>query len=295
MQKKLVFLGLFLFFCLGLGALWHQLHSGFNLHKLYCRLPSNPEWHMSYSEEENRHVKEILGQEFEYLGKGRQSFAFISKDKKYVLKFVRFHLVKPKFWSCFLGKEEQKAHLESRRNKLQAWMDSYKIAYEKMKDIGALEYVHLEKTENLRQSVTLVDSLKRKHRIDLDLAGFIVQKRTDIFFHTVQTLIEKQDYESLKKLLVSYLHSLAYPYQQGLKNKDHSWMDNSGNIGLDKVYEIDVGRIGPHLPAQNSKELLEMLLFFTRPIHLYLEENAPIVVPEFDQEVKQCAEMFFKN
>lgn len=299
MKQKLLsralLLSIFILFCLGLGFGWHQLHSGFNLHKLYCRLPNHPEWHISYTEEENAHLREIVGQEFHYLGKGRQSFAFISKDKKHVMKFVRFHLVKPKFWTFFLSKEKQKEHLESRRNKLQAWMESYKLAYEKMKEIGALEYVHLVKTDNLQTQVLLVDSLGRSHLVDLDKSGFIVQKRTDLFYDTVERLIEEKDFLGLKKLLVSYLHSLAYPYQQGLKNKDHSWMDNSGNIGLDEVYEIDVGRIGLNRPAQNKEELLEMLTFYTRPIHSYLESRAPTVIFEFDEEIVKCAESFFKN
>ena len=86
----------------------------------------------------NSVIDSILDQPFTYIGKGRQSFVFLSEDKKYVLKFVRQDRLKVPLFSkdpffsnaISLQKSEKRA----------SWEKSYLLAYEKAKnDLDSFE------------------------------------------------------------------------------------------------------------------------------------------------------------
>src|SRR5215470_15903037 len=51
-------------------------------------------------EEANLHA--ILNQRFSYIGKGHQSYAFVSEDNQYVLKFFKFTYLKPSWFLNWL-------------------------------------------------------------------------------------------------------------------------------------------------------------------------------------------------
>ena len=54
--------------------------------------------------------------------------------------------------------------------------DSYKIAYENLKDETGLIYLHLNKTDFLKQKMIIIDKIGIYHEIDLDSMEFLIQK-----------------------------------------------------------------------------------------------------------------------
>src|ERR1700722_2869530 len=62
-------------------------------------LPFNSKWEVSSpSPEQKALIDKILSQNFTYLGKGAQSYAFESQDQKFVLKFFKFKHIKPSWF-----------------------------------------------------------------------------------------------------------------------------------------------------------------------------------------------------
>ncbi|MBS0653590.1 MAG: hypothetical protein JSR39_08740, partial [Verrucomicrobia bacterium] len=89
---------------LGIGAiLWtgHQFYENKTRYGLHAKFSSptfspSAEWELPpLSDEEQQLVDQILCQKFTFLARGSQAFAFISEDKKYVLKLFKQHKWKP--------------------------------------------------------------------------------------------------------------------------------------------------------------------------------------------------------
>ena len=75
---------------------WHVITGGFRTNKI---IPSKDCVCIPQELPENFEDLSIFDQEFTYLGKGCQVYVFESKDKKYVIKFLRHHKYKPPFWT----------------------------------------------------------------------------------------------------------------------------------------------------------------------------------------------------
>jgi len=293
MQKLL---GLLFIFSLasGIGIVWHYTTAGFKRGKIHCELPSDARWHIPLSSTRKEEVLKILDQEFTYLGKGRQCFVFQSRDKQYVIKFFRYHLIRPKLEARFLGlfakgRNYLQKHLQSRKRHFETWMSSYKLSFEELQEENGLIYMHLVQTDELHQKVEIRDSIGRKYAIDLDQAGFCVQKKTDLLPETIEKLIAKKDLSHLKEIIHAYLSVLALRHQKGIKNLDCSWKKNYGNIGTDRIYEIDLGRYAYHPVSVTEKDLAWQLGKYTEGFRDYLKKHILEILPFFDEEIVRVA------
>src|SRR5436190_23936608 len=76
---------------------------GFSPYKIIC----NEKIAIHSDNSMDQQTEHILNQPFYYLGKGVQFFAFISKDQKYVLKFIKHSHSSPRFWFSPTKKERR--------------------------------------------------------------------------------------------------------------------------------------------------------------------------------------------
>ncbi len=276
-----------------IGKGWHSVNAGFNPRKLYCVLPDNPEWEISYSPEEISEIRKILDQEFTYFSKGRQSFVFLSQDQKYVIKLFRYQLCKPKFWHYLLWREKLQEKMKSKKQKLSRWMSSYKLAYDRIRSETGLVFVHLVRSDGLLPEVTIRDPLGRKRKVDLNRTGFLVQKKVDLFYATVKGLMKKGDKEGLKRVISAYFRAMASYHEKGIWNLDFNWMSNVGNIGLDEVCEFDMGRYGTHHFPKIKWELHHALCFYTKHFREYFAKEMPSILPDFDKSLEEVCDSFY--
>lgn len=87
-NKFLTLLGLFCIWIACLGLLDHKFLIGnkkFSICHIYSDLPYKKSWEVKAPLSE-----EIVQQPFFYLGRGHQTYAFVSQDNRYVMKFYRF-------------------------------------------------------------------------------------------------------------------------------------------------------------------------------------------------------------
>ncbi|NGX56055.1 MAG: hypothetical protein K1060chlam5_00289 [Candidatus Anoxychlamydiales bacterium] len=185
------------------------------------------------NEDQSNEIDEIISQRFKYLSKGCQTYVFISEDENYVLKFIRFHRYKVPFW---LDNLHSKYFLDNYYNKIKKHkeklflqsINSYKIAFDYLKDETKILYIHLNQTNNLNKKVTLLDKFNQKYKINLDDYGFILQKKADSLSKHLQN--NKNNKTILQKTTLSFINLTDSIYKKGFINSDYNCIKNAGII-----------------------------------------------------------------
>lgn len=267
-----------------LSKVWVSYNSSFRLDKIEPKEFFDN--HFEIDIFENKDLLKILNQKYKFLGKGRQSFVFISDDKKYVLKFFRFHRYRPSVFcnlisSFNIAKRYTKKIQDEKDDMYFETMNSIKLVYEQLKDETATIYVHLNKTDHLNK-IKIEDKFKKEHLIDLNDLGFVVQKKALSFKKAL--LNAKNDNETLKNLLSSFFYNLESIYKKKLLNKDRHVLQNLGIIDGNRVVEIDIGRF--ILKNDFDKEKVKKEVFhYTTYLKKWLLKNAPSSVEFLDQKL----------
>ena len=92
-MRKILFLLILIGFCLAAGKVWYWCTNGFSVSRLHGWTQSSGKGFGGTKKAES-----IIAQDFHYLGRGRQAFAFVSDDGQYVIKFPRGDICKLPFW-----------------------------------------------------------------------------------------------------------------------------------------------------------------------------------------------------
>jgi hypothetical protein len=276
---------------------WHYLSGGFQIQKIRFHLPISEKWQTHYTETQKDDIAKIISQPFHYLAKGRQSYVFVSSDDKYVIKFFRYHLIRPKFIYHFLRifpslDNFRRYRIKAKKRQFEKWMDSYFIAAKELKEETGLVCVHLTETNDLPRNIVIIDRLGRKHTIDPNKTGFLIQKKTDLFLDKVKKLTDKKKDKELSQLISAYLDTVISRQFKGINNKDPSWLRNMGSIGVNEVVEIDVGRYTYAQPVNSKKELRAYLHRYIYSLRDYFSSHYPEMVAKFetiiDEKVDRC-------
>lgn len=208
---------------------------GFSEDKIASRLPVYPQWTIPATE--SARVKDILKSRFIYLGEGAQAFAFESQDGKYVLKFFKMRRFYPSMADYLCP------HVVRRRMKNLRWVfNGYKIAYDNFRQDTGLVFIHLAKTEHLKQNVLLVDDKGIEHQIDLDKTEFVLQEKAELLFDRLAKLQKAGNQEGVQKSIAAVLELVKRRIDRGYADRDRGVSNNYGFVG-DRAIQIDIGRL----------------------------------------------------
>jgi hypothetical protein len=250
-----------------------------------------PEPSLDSQEEIPKELHSIFQQKFTYLGKGHQTYAFVSEDNNYVLKFFKFTYLKPSkmlnLFSSLPQIDKYKVKDEKlKQQKLERLFKGYQIAFEKDKDNSGLIYIHLAKTQHLKTLVSLKDQLGFQHLIPLDPFVFVIQKKVKMTKHELGDLLARQDIEGFKKRMDQLIKLYIDEYQRGLYDSDHNIMSNTGFLHQQAI-RLDVGRLtytkeieDPAIYVQNLRNI------FANRINKWLKNN----YPQYAQELIEYTE-----
>jgi hypothetical protein len=259
--------------------LWfsHRETEGFSIGKISSELPFHSEWEVPSRDEAG--VKQILNQKFTYLGRGAQCYAFLSEDRNYVLKFFRHAHLSPPFWMTlcsFPGKWEEKRldTIEKRARKLAQDFGSYTIAYTSMQEETGLLYLHLNKTSTLKQKVTIFDRIGIIHHLDLDKMEFLVQRRADLIYPTIEKLLQQDKIDSAQTIVREVTELLAKRARMGIFDKDPDIATNFGVID-GHVAQIDVGRFSWDASRKERDVYKDEIARATDTFHTWLKKKSP--------------------
>lgn len=218
------------------GKGWHIAKGGFAIPRIrpfYLTLQA--------SEPPSSVVKQALDQTYKYLGRGRQCYAFVSADGKYVLKLPRFDRFFVPFWLRALPFRERRRALSIAKEKRYHFtLDSFRIADEVLKEESALLYVHLGKTEFFQKKVSIVDRIGRSFFLSLDQTAFLLQEKKPLMMPLFFDCLKKGNREEAKEMLEAFFALITSRARKGIFNKDPTFFKNFG-YDRGKAVQIDVG------------------------------------------------------
>ncbi len=253
---------------------------GFALHKIQSPLPYCSEWDTTpLPAEENGKLLEILDQPFDYLARGAQAYVFASRDGKTVIKFFRvYHLMPPLWVTCLnfpLPLQPYKiAKMIRKREGLKRDFQSYKIAFEELKDETGVLYVHLNKSDNLKKKLIIHDKIGIAHAVDLDHMEFIVQKKASMFYPSIDHFVQIEGIRGAKEAITALIQLLQARREKGIYDKDPDLLTNFGFIGKTPV-QIDIGRFSKWRKPENKENSRDEIIRITDEFRHWLDEKYP--------------------
>lgn len=238
------------------AALW-RLTDGFRLAHIQSDAAFSLRWEITGQDEAM--AKDLLAQKFYYIGKGSQCYVFESTDHDVVLKLFRYpryrlHPIARYITAPAFVAEIQNARAAVKQQKLDDLFTSCMLAYQELHEETGLVYLHLNKTDHLKQTVVLHDKLRRAYPIAIDDYEFVIQKKGEqIFPYLTRLLIQNKKQEARQALgdLAALLHRRV---QKGIEDYDAVIHKNSGFRGQKALF-LDVGGFARSAPP-NAQEIL---------------------------------------
>lgn len=286
MFLKKSFLRLFLFLLLmtvlgiALGRFCRLATDGFSIGRILYSLPKNTRWiPPSLKDEESLKLKNILSQNFFYLGCGGQTYVFVSEDGSYVLKFFKFHHLRPfiKIPSFFLtAKEKLKQDLviQKKQKSLEAIFDSFVIAFDDLHEESQLIYHHLQETNHLQASLVFFDKIGSRHQLPADTVAFAIQKKGECIKSLFKKLHAQGDIEKAQRIIDQLIDFSIQRANKGIADHDFKFTTNLGVID-NKPAQIDLGSLVKDSNQLNPAISFQDLSHALKKFEKWLEKESP--------------------
>lgn len=254
-----------LVFCISPAAPYlSNINDGFAIGKISAPLPKSEDFIPL-----NREALSALSQRYTYLGKGAQTYAFLSQDGAYVLKLFKGQHLTPAFWSSYLPPSWQEKSLLRKKERLEALFNSYQVASERLSQETGLLCVHLSATAGFDRQVTVQDLIGHEYRLNLDDFAFVLQERATLIGEVIDHLIQSGRSEEVLALIDAATACVSSRLEKGYIDTDPAFLQNYGVTASGKVIQIDVGRlVKDNLAGQDrvSIETAQLMQFCAKRI-----------------------------
>jgi hypothetical protein len=216
-------------------------------------------------------VERLLSQPFTYLGCGAQSYAFVSADGNYVIKFFKIQHMRlapwlPNFLPHVAMKRKEKEAL------YKATMESARIAMADLRDETGLLYVHTGLSPTWQRSIQLIDKIGVSHTLSLEAVDFVLQKRAAPFYETLTSWIEDGKEEAAHRALSELRALLTKRCQCGIFDKDPDIATNFGFVS-NRPIQIDIGRFTRDIDVRHPARGIYEVSRISQPLHDWLEAH----------------------
>ncbi|MGK5594482.1 MAG: hypothetical protein ACSNEK_03885 [Parachlamydiaceae bacterium] len=278
--KRFIYMFVGLLVCFALVRLYYTLTDDFRLSNINHEVQNHPDWDFAHlCPLEKEHLKEILNQEFRYLGKGAQVYAFASADDRWVIKFFKFKHLKPSLFIKLLPpippfKAFKEANIQRKKRKLDGVFEGYRIAYLFDKENAGLFFVHFNKTDNLKLVAHLIDKVGFHHTVDLDKTVFVIQKKGKTLRQTLDDCLQKGDLDTALVRVNQIIDMYLSEYEKGVWDRDHGISHNTGFIA-DQPLHLDVGKFSKDDKMKNREVYKSDLLHVGYKISAWIRDNHP--------------------
>lgn len=260
---------------------------GFTVQALYFTLPIAIDCSTIEKQnfEDEEHIK-VLEQEYVYLGKGTQFYVFESADKKYVIKFLRDHHLKPKLWVHFLRFPNfldlyRKEEILHRRQKCEKTVKACFVAFERMQKRLGLLGLYFKKPTSHKLKVR--DKIGRKYQIDLSNTYYVIQKKADAFL--AEALNNATSQNDVEKIVDLFLEGITYRCQKQISNTDPNVFSNFALLE-DHVVEVDFGDFfdnGSLIPPPLFNHEISR---YAKSFRKWANKNMPEILLYFDERLQ---------
>lgn len=272
---------------------YYWLSDGFSVSKIKNTFPVEQEWKLELpSSREQKSLKTICETPFRYLGKGSQAYAFISEDKRYVLKLFKCYHLTPATWLQKLPLPEKMSSWrdetrQKRQKKIDSTLKSYKIAATSLRNECGVIAMEILPTAQFHQDVTLIDKIGREHKIDLGNYGFILQRRADLVYPSLSQWIENDQLPKAKKAIHSIVGLIVHRSKKGIQDSDPDLHKNAGLIGTDAIF-IDVGSFHQNQEAKQPEVYIRDLVKITNNLKTWLQKQSPELATYLDNQMRDA-------
>jgi len=276
----------------GCGRLYYQLTGGFALSNISSDFAYNPEWETRpLREDEQAVLDKALDQPYDYLGKGCQSYVFVSRDGEYVVKFFKYQRFRMQPWLAYFPPlpnivKYRQEKMEKKWHKLDGFVKSWKIAFEELKSETGLVFVHLNKTDNLMKELLIQDKMGNPFLVNLDEMEFCVQHRATMLCDTLMEYKAQHATEQAQELITKLLALIISEYHRGLADNDHALMQNTGIVNGNPIH-IDVGQFVHNEMIKDPEVYRQELFTKTYKFKLWLREEYPELAPFLDAKLRE--------
>jgi hypothetical protein len=287
-RKILLYCILLPLLCIAVARFCHHQTKGFRIAKVQNNLMDSG--HDALNAEEIRWIRSLFAYKFRYLGRGHQSFVFLSDDDAHVIKIFNncqqsnsafFRMLKPIPWLGRWAERQARFCEENLRNTA----NSYRIALEEMPDKTALLFLHARQTENL-PPLTIVDPLNITHRLNANPLGFLIQKKAKLAYPMLEEWIQAQNLEAAKRALCKLLDLFIWKCRQGIADNDPLIRTNFGFIEEEAI-QIDVGPLSKNPSIQDVATMQKEIIRISTSLKNWLSEKCPELCVFLDEQLQE--------
>lgn len=275
----------------GGSRLYYKITDGFLVSNITSDYAYDERWETRpLSKQEHNLVDSILDQKFSYLGKGCQSYVFLSEDGKYVIKFFKYQRFRPQEWLDYFAfiptvDEYRLRKIDKKQNKREGVFRSWKLAFEELQPETGLIFVHLNKTYDLNKTLTIFDKMGFEHTLDLDQIEFLIQRKVKPYCGYISDLMANKDTTAAKKLLSQTITLIMSEYARGIVDNDHALMQNSGVMD-GKPMHVDVGQFVWNDEVKNPEVYQQQLFNKTYKFRKWLNKKYPELEQHLEKELR---------
>lgn len=277
-----------------LDKYWFKENDEFNIRHILPGLAANIQWQIAPpSKEELDQIDTILNQPFTYLARGCHSFAFLSEDGRYVIKFHKYpsHMrVLPWVNRPFAYRFNPRRIKIKEYNfkKLDHHLSSYKNSYEKLQEETGVIYVHTAPTQFLNRSVFLIDKTGNRYEIPLDEVTFILQHKADLIYTTLDSLKKSQDIETSKKVVSAIIDLFVRCCQKGYIDEDPILRKNYGIID-GRAIHIDIGDMVYSEEMMQKENYIPHIKEMTESLRKRIVRDYPYLLKHYQETIEDLS------
>ncbi len=283
--KKIIVLALMVLAGAGIGKGWHWAKDGFHILRVRTAYPARPD----LSKPASLEVLKALDQPFHFIGRGRQCYAFASLDGKYVLKLPRLDMFELPFWlkTCrFSFLDPYRKELLARFSWREKFtLNSFQIAFDELQKETGVIYLHLYQTDDLKNSVVVIDRLGWRYRLDLDKMPFILQQKHSLMLPAFESSLKSGDLKRAEEILEAFIVVIESRSRKGIFNKDSSFLPNFGFDG-EKGIQIDIGSFY-RKPSMGPEAFEASFRETAKHVHEWLAGIDSEITDWFDQRIEE--------
>jgi hypothetical protein len=291
---------------IGLQQIVELKTHGFYLEKIISDdLITRPDWDIpALSCDEEKAILELLDQPFTFLGSGSECFAFLSQDKKTVIKFFKLDYLRPVYFFRGLFAEDHsksagtlssiypwlslpspfdslaKRVLGMREYRIARTFNSVKLSYDNLKEETGLIYLHLNPTSSFHKKLILYDPNGIAQEVDLDTARFYIQNCATPLEKHLLALKENQEQKRAEQCIASLCDLILKRCCKGFADRD-PYNKNFGFIA-DRAIEIDTGSFIPNLHMKEPRFYKQELLFIGLGLKKWAKDHYPELLAHID-------------
>ena len=274
-----------------IGRLYFRFTAGFTEDNIASDFSFQSQWVVRpLCSVEQEEVAQALNQPYAYLGKGCQSYVFASRDGKYVIKFFKHQRYRLKPWLLYCPPlpaivKYRQEKLEQKWRKFDAFAQSWKIAFEHLRDETGLVFVHLNQTDDLERPLILYDKMGYRHAIALDGLTFCLQRRATLLCDTLLQYKARGDLAGAQQLVRLLLDMILTEYARGLADNDHALMQNTG-VAEGRPVHIDVGQFAINENVKQPAVFHQEFFTKTYKFNQWLRSHYPELSDYLEKELQ---------